>query len=355
MSRIVATPLRRALVALVAFTVALCQSGAFSALTPADSRRGGRIIAMSRAERLVDDAIEYLEELPAFSVKLDFEGEFFGKRYYGHGRYEEITTLRNAADSSLRPPLERTRFLLNASMDAEDEDDASDDITFDVVCDCDNRAWWRNDSTSENSPLSQINIEDLKNSLGRLGEEENLQLVENGVKRPCGMNGMPGLGGIAGTLKRISSYYWFEPEYQEVVSTSQSASETVPTKSFLKVVGEVKSRFWDRVRYNLGYRFESVPDYIAENLPTSVEIYFRMIDVGAGRRRPFPCKIVYYTKELSGKEETRRFLFAVEYTSILRGSASINPDDFIYVQPQITFDRYNADYVQEITEAPVEL
>ena len=84
MSRVVATPSRRAIVAIVAFIVAFCQSGAFSALTPSDSIRGGRMIAMSRAERLVDDAVDYLEELPSLSAELNFETRLFGKRYYGH-------------------------------------------------------------------------------------------------------------------------------------------------------------------------------------------------------------------------------------------------------------------------------
>ena len=127
MSRVVATPSRRAIVAVVAFIVAFCQSGAFSALTPSDSIRGGRMIAMSRAERLVDDAVDYLEELPSLSAELNFETRLFGKRYYGHGRYEELTVLRDSADSSLRPPLERTRFLLTATMTAEDASDQVED------------------------------------------------------------------------------------------------------------------------------------------------------------------------------------------------------------------------------------
>ena len=355
MSGFVATPVRRALVAVCAFAFALCQSGAFSALAPSDSRRVGRTIATSRAERLVDDSIDYLEELPSFSAELNFEGSFFGKRYLGRGRYEELTILRDLADSSLRPPLERSRFLLSASMSSEDDSDQSEAAALDIVCDCDNRAWWRNDSTLELSPLSQINIEDLKNSLTHLGEDENLRLVENGVKRSCGMNGMPGLGGIAGTLKRIASYYRFEPEYQEVVSTSRNSAGTVPTDSYLKVSGEVKTRFWDRVNANLEYREDTVPDYITENLPTSVELYFRMVDSGSGRRRPFPCKIVYYANERNNKKETRRFLFSVEYSSVARNDPTVRPDDFIYVQPQITFDRLNAEYVRELTESPESL
>lgn len=354
MSRVVATPSRRAIVAIVAFIVAFCQSGAFSALTPSDSKRGGRMIAMSRAERLVDDAVDYLEELPSLSAELNFETRLFGKRYYGHGRYEELTVLRDSADSSLRPPLERTRFLLTATMTAEDASDQSESDRLDVVCDCERRAWWRNDSTSESAPLSQINIEDLKDSLTHLGEEENLHLIENGVKRSCGMNGMPGLGGLAGTLKRITSYYRFEPEYQEVVATRQDAADTMPSDSYLKVTGEAKTRFWDRVMYNLNFMSDSIPDYVMENLPVTVEIYFRMVDDGEGRRRPFPLKIAYFTGDRSGKKESRNLLFTVEYTSVVRRDPTINSDDFIYVQPQITFDRLNAEYISELTESPAD-
>ena len=169
-----------------------------------------------------------------------------------------------------------------------------------------------------------------------------------------GMNGMPGLGGLAGTLKRLTSYYRFEPEYQEVVATRQDAADTMPSDSYLKVTGEAKTRFWDRVMYNLNFMSDSIPDYVMENLPSAVEIYFRMVDSRGGQRRPFPCKIAYFTGARSGKKESRNLLFTVEYTSVVRDDPTINPDDFIYVQPQITFDRLNAEYISELTESPAD-
>jgi hypothetical protein len=106
--------------------------------------------------------------------------------------------------------------------------------------------------------------------------------------------------------------------------------------------------------YNLNFMSDSIPDYVMENLPVTVEIYFRMVDDGEGRRRPFPLKIAYFTGDRSGKKESRNLLFTVEYTSVVRRDPTINSDDFIYVQPQITFERLNAEYISELTESPAD-
>lgn len=343
---------RRVLPAVALVLLACWQSGAFTATFPETERLGARTIAMSRAERLVSDAIEYLEELPSFSADLDFETRLFGKRYYGHGRYEELSESRNLG-AAARPPLERCRFLLRAAMATEDHSDSgSESDALDIVCDCDRRAWWRNDSSVEVSPLSQINIEDLKNSLSHLSDDENLRLAESGVQRSCGMNGMPGLGGVAGTLKRVASYYQFEPEYEEVFPTTRAASAEGARDSFLKVSGKARSRFWEKIRSNLGVGNGEIPDYIAENLPTRVEIYFRAVDDGTSRRRPFPCKIAYFVEFSDDEATERRPLFSVEYSAVVRNDPTISVEDFVYVQPQITFERLNAEYVRDLTEPP---
>jgi len=314
-----------------------------------DSSFGDKMIAMTASERLVDDALRSLEECPAFSAKVDFETRLFGKQYYGSGEYKEFPLLRDASSKSLRAPLERVNFMLNVQMAPErDSEEAPDSLN--IVCDCNKRAWWRNDATNSPATLSQINLDDLRNSLSYLGEEETRRLRENGVTRSCGMNGMPGLGGLAGTLKRVASYYRFDPNYQEVVSSRQNVDATIPDVAFLKIVGVANSRYWDLIHANLNDHSSAVPDYIAENLPTSVEVYFRNLTDSSGRRRPFPCKFQYFCDDASGKGEERRLLFSVEYSTVVFNDPNVQLSDFDYIQPAITFERLTDEYVRELTE-----
>ena len=319
-----------------------------------DRALAGRSIAMSRAERLVDNSIRYLEEIPSFSAEIDFETWLFDKKYYGHGRYEELSILRDQDDSELKAPLERTRFILQAEMTPEKDagQDAASE-TLEIACDCDKRAWWRYNTSDKSSPLGRIDIEELKNSLKRLSEEENACLRENGIERSCAMSGMPGLGGVAGALKRIASFYRFEPDFQEVVAPGDEGKSDGSPNKYFKVVGDARARFWSAVRANLRNGTDEVPLYIAENLPVHVEIYFCMVDDEIRQRRPFPCKIAYYAP-VDGKIDSKAYrpLFAMEYSSIVRNDPTINVGDFDYSQPARNYERLTNDYVKTITRSP---
>ena len=167
----------------------------------------------------------------------------------------------------------------------------------------------------------------------QLDESETRALNTNGITRACGMSGMPGLGGIAGTLKRLASNYEFAPEPELV--TSQRGSR------FLKLRGEANDLFWRRIRLNTG--MSELSGAIKESVPSSVEIY-------CNEDWAFPYKISYYCAE--DAPGGKRQIFSVTYSNVTRNDASVTAERFQYVQPQINSDRYNADYLEELITVP---
>jgi hypothetical protein len=144
------------------------------------------------------------------------------------------------------------------------------------------------------------------------------------------MNGWPGLGGLSGTLRRLSSVYRFEPRIER--APEFKGAEVV------KITGRARGDFWNAARRRLGVeRFEP---YLNENLPGNVEIYF-------GAEWPFPYKIVYFSLA-EDEEKTRNDIFTVEYSTVVRNDATIRPENFNYNQPQITFERVTSKYIESL-------
>ena len=288
------------------------------------------VVGASRGEtdRLFAAAISNLERLRSLSANFEFESRFFGERRVGRGRYAELS--ERSQNALGLPPLETNRFLLHAVL-APNEKDAAKELeenSLDVVCDADRKTWWRFSSIEGSKSLIQLNIEELENSLAQLDSEETANLVESGVDRACGMSGMPGLGGLAGVLKRLAVSYRFEAEPSLV--RSEKGDE------FYKATGVARERFRDAVRRNFG---EGTPNAdVLENIPEKVEIYF-------GKDWAFPFKISYFGVGATNASEP---IFTVSYFSVVREDALIAPEDFNYAQPQINSERYESDYLQEL-------
>ena len=285
----------------------------------------------TEAERLLREAIDRLEGLRSVSANLDFEARLFGERYYGRGRYEETGEANSASvGASRRSALENVRYRLRASVacgNAKEARDAGEENVLEIVCDCDRQALWTYSSLEGAKSLTRIDVAELSNGLASLSAEE---LAAVGVEGPCAMNGLPGLGGLAGTLRRLSAVYRFE-------SRIERAPEFKGTE-VVKITGRAREPFWTTSKRRLGVdKFEP---YLSENLPGNVEIYL-------GADWPFPYKIVYFSLA-DNAEKTRNDIFTVEYSSVTRNDATIRPENFNYNQPQITFERATSKYVESL-------
>jgi len=299
---------------------------AASVATPPPSG-GGENPATSQAERLLRESIVRLEGLRSTSANLEFEARLFGESYFGRGRYEETS---EASDASRRSALENVRYRLRASVargSAKEARGDGEENVLEIVCDCDRQALWTYSSLEGAKSLTRIDVAELSNALANLSGEE---LAAVGVEGPCAMNGLPGLGGLAGTLRRLAATYRFEPKVER--APDFKGAETV------KITGRARADFWKAAKRRLGV--ETLEPYMAENLPGNVEIYF-------GVDWPFPYKIVYFSTA-ENEEQTRNDVFRVEYSSVVRNDATIRPEDFNYNQPQITFERVTTKYVDSL-------
>ncbi len=295
------------------------------------------IARRSEAENALASSIVYLEQLRSLSVNVSFEGSFFGEQYLGRGVYEESSSDRSQSETTLRRPLESTRFLLRATCFCSDVKDARDDRenaenALEIVCDSDAFSWWRYSSIEGEKSLEHIDVEELENTIGTLDSAEYATLASSGVERACGMNGMPGLGGLAGALKRLNVSYQFEPTPEKL--------ELTPGVQALKISGTIKEEFWEGAKKRLNVDVFDARQL--EYLPTNVEIYLSV------DQQYFPLKIHYYSSyEINGRKERRDF-FTVEYSEIIRNDDAIDNSKFKYVQPQINYERANDKYVEEL-------
>lgn len=285
--------------------------------------------AESASERLLREAIVRLEGLRSVSADLDFEARLFGERYFGRGRYEETSEAARGG-ASRRSALENVRFRLRASVacgSAKEARGDGEENVLEVVCDCDRQALWTYSSLEGAKALTRIDVAELSNELASLRAEE---LAAVGLEGPCAMNGLPGLGGLAGTLRRLSTVYRFEPRIEK--------AEAFKGAEVVKITGRAREPFWAASKRRLGV--DKLEPYLSENLPGNVEIYL-------GADWPFPYKIVYFSLA-ENEERTRNDVFTVEYSSVVRNDATIRPENFNYNQPQITFERVTSKYVESL-------
>lgn len=289
--------------------------------------------ASSPAESLLRRSIVRLEGLRSLSADLEFEGRFFGERYLGRGRYEE-TSEGTGGSGARRSTLDNVRYRLWAAIsrgNAKGASDEHEDNSQEIVCDCDRQALWKYTAMEGGKSLTRIDVEELSSGLANFSVEE---LKAIGVEGPCAANGLPGLGGLPGTLRRLSTVYRFEPRIEK-------APDFMGTE-VVKITGRARETFWKTSKERLGVdRFEP---YLNENLPGNVEIYF-------GVDWPFPYKIVYFSLA-EDEERTRNDIFTLEYSTVVRNDATIRPEDFNYHQPQTTFERVTSKYVESLIAKP---
>ena len=287
----------------------------------------------SETELLFDASAEKLLSLESLSADVEFESSCFGVKYFGRGKYKELSVGRSYG-ASRRTPFESKRFLLNATLSSSDSDEATqvagaDDNFLTIVCDCEALSWWKYSSVEGEKSLQHINIEELWSRFGQLDDEELETLRANGVSDlNCGLNGLPGLGGLLGLLRRARANYEFDPTPIPV--------ETRQGDKLFKVVGKARPIFWEESRRSIGL-LELEPSQL-EYLPSNVEIYF-------DAKWAFPCKFSFYSLLETGKKQIRNDVFTVSY---LPNADRVVPEDFKYAQPQSTYQHAEIEYLSEL-------
>ena len=210
-----------------------------------------------------------------------------------------------------------------AAADADQEDNF---LT--IVCDCDALVWWKYSSINGQKELERINFEELWRLFQQLDPAETEALRANGVPDlNCGLNGLPGLGGLLGQLRRAYAYYEFGPT-PEVVETRHG-------DRLYRVVGEARPIFWEAMKSSFGV--EELDPVLSEYLPSRVEIYF-------DTKWSFPCKFAFYSLANDAKKPIRHDVFTVSY---LPNTDPVAPEEFKYVQPQRNSKSVESEYLAE--------
>jgi hypothetical protein len=283
-------------------------------------------------DRLFQASFQQLESLTSLSADIEFESSLFGNRYFGRGKYKELSS-GGAFGVSRRTPFETKKFLLDATLSSsglnEPPQDADQEDNFlTIVCDCDALVWWKYSSINGQKELERINFEELWRLFQQLDPAETEALRANGVPDlNCGLNGLPGLGGLLGQLRRAYAYYEFGPT-PEVVETRHG-------DRLYRVVGEARPIFWEAMKSSFGV--EELDPVLSEYLPSRVEIYF-------DTKWSFPCKFAFYSLAGDAKKPIRHDVFTVSY---LPNTDPVAPEEFKYVQPQRNSKSVESEYLAE--------
>lgn len=285
----------------------------------------------SEAVLLLNTSIFRLERAKSLSADIEFRSQFFGEEYWGRGRYKESSTSR--VFGSTRRPFEKTRFLLDATLTSTSVEDAvqqqgTEENFLTIVCDVAAHSWWRYMSIGGKKSLKRIDFDSLWDKFQQLDDKELETLRSRGVPTlNCGLNSLPGLGGLAGALRRASASFDFEPDVELVKERG---------REFYKITGKARQGVYDDAKKTLGV--DLLETYVLENFPTNVAIYF-------DTKEAFPYRIEYYSLIGEGKDQKRNNIFRADYTP---NSEAVNAEDFNYVQPQSIFESVEGNYIEEI-------
>ncbi|MDD3588452.1 MAG: hypothetical protein PHQ75_14825 [Thermoguttaceae bacterium] len=321
-----------------------------------DSPYLGTRKSFTHAEQIIRGSIDHLESFRSISAEIQLQINLFGNTYKGTGKYEELIShplsRKQSSQSNLdfqntehgqgdrfgsMSPLEWTQFRLHVKMlptEGRRSQSGQQENTLEIVCD--RHALWTYTLIEGNARLTQLNLEDLANTLNQLSDDKRKELFENGVESPCGTSGLPGLGGLAGLLKRLLVDYHFNSKPEEIRARNGSSAAWV-------VTGVLKSRKFTAYKdFFLGKpsnnRFE-----LLESIPTHVVLYI-------GKQSPFPYSIRYYNSIECGQNDTRypsvknnnpTPFFTVDYGPVLENPAFLQPKNFVYGPPALNFEKIN--------------
>lgn len=266
---------------------------------------------------LLNTAILRLERLESISADVEFQSSFFGESYLGRGKYKEATL------AGSRRPFEKTRFLLDVELVPQKNEDAlragsAEEDFMTIVCDCDAHAWWSYRNVNGVKTLKRISTEELWDHFQKLNDEDRAKLSDCGVTSlNCGLNSMPGLGGLAGNLRQVSASYDFSPEVK--------SDDRFPEA--LKVTGVARED-----------AYEGMEPFILENVPAEVAVYFDPKDT-------FPFRFEYYSVITEGKNSVKRLIFSVDYN---RNDEPVSENGFQYNQPQSTYIHAEVEYLENL-------
>ena len=344
----------------LAANIPAIQQGSTASRSPADLEGNSPYLGTRQtftpSEQIIRGTISHLESFRSISAEISLQISLFGNIFKGTGKYEELISHPMSRKSSPQSnmdfrntdhpqgdrlysmsPLEWTQFRLHVKMlPTEGRRNQSDqrDNTLEIVCD--RHALWTYTLIEGSERLTQLNLEDLANTLNQLPDDKKKEFFESGVECPCGTSGLPGLGGLAGLLKRLLVDYDFNLKPEEIRAKKGVSAAWI-------VTGVLKRKKFDTYKeFYLGKesnnRFE-----LLETIPTHVVLYI-------GKQSPFPYRILYFNSIECGKDDARypspknnspAPFFSIDYGPVLENPSFLQPKNFVYGPPALNFEKIN--------------
>ena len=157
---------------------------------------------------LLRKTIQRLEGLTSISAKMDMKLFAEGQVFEGTGKYEELSQKESDSLGRERSACYRgtTLFRLHVSFPrlTTGEDLANrEENVLDIVCD--RNSLWTYTSVEGEKRLTEVNLSEMASVLQQAVEDEveREEILANEMTLPTPLSGFPGLGGMAGALRRI--------------------------------------------------------------------------------------------------------------------------------------------------------
>ena len=298
--------------------------------------------------RLLEETINRLETLQSISADIKLDLYLFGGNCKGKGKYEELTSRSRYNNSPQTPadgqkersgyasqltPLEWTRYRMHVKMlpDSSELELATDDNSMEIVCDIENI--WTYTRIEGTRQLRNIRLDELANQLNRLSPQERKVLAQNGVERPCGANGLPGLGGISGMLKQIMVGYCFPAPPENTAFNGGKFA-------VWKIVGQMKPERLDDLKKFLVGNDPETRNVLLHSIPTHVEIYI-------GKQTPFPYRVRYIC-QVDPVKDVRSTLFSMDFNPVYENDTTLQPKNFIYRPSTLSESRGAVNYLKKL-------
>lgn len=292
---------------------------------------------------ILERTINRIESFHSLSAEINLDLYLFDETYKGKGTYCELIN-RNSREvreefaitnSKVVTPVSSlawTRFRLEVTMTPirPKAEGGPDENLLRVVCD--SKELWTYTKIQGVETLTQIEIEDLSNALHRLSDSERKTLAASGVTKPCGMSGLPGLGGIVGMLKEIPVNYDFPAPAERTAFNNGSFP-------VWKVTGTLKSGPAQKYAKQINSYSGEEKAAFEKIVPTNIELFI-------GRDKPFPYRIRYYNQPEG--QPTQKLLFSIDYKTVFENSDEIEEKNFIYGPAPFSYERIYDKYLRRL-------
>ena len=312
-----------------------------------DSRRGHFLYGRTEIppaeagapQQIIDRAIERIEKLKSITAKIDLQVNIGETEIEGSGKYEELFLKSDDSQQRARAlcyggtSLFRLHLALSRIGDFSSEN--VEDNVLDIVCD--KNTIWNYTSIEGEKRLTELKLSEMAAILVQACENQQQResLAVNRIAFPCPLAGFPGLGGITGTLRRLTAWFDFSDEADRVTMRGKNGSLHA-----WRLTGHLKAGAYGKTVENLLGANTGPRKKYMDQFPSVVEIYI-------SQQFEFPYRFCYYSAPEPGSKK-RRKLVTLDLTDVYEDHFSVVPENFIYTPGGLNSTDVTQSYIETL-------